>query len=1104
MKSLRKFLLIKFSVIGLVCVQIVSAQIPDQSNVDSSLLQGFLNPDNAAKPSIYFLMLNGYLNQQHIGIELEQLNAAGIGGLCVFDMGALGSEEDLPPAGPKFLSEEWIDNFGTILSKAGELNMNVQLAVSSSWDMGGSWVEPHEASLALYHNSFYVTGPSEINRPLSLPTLSSNAILDSNGIPVFQKDIAVLAVPVIHRQVAHEFIFMLAPSEKHTVDHVVLYNCQNEAPTIFGCDPLYSKEFSIAVSTTDFLESSFSEVIKSSLEGGVEPQRFDFSPVEARYVRLRLYSNPNTKSRQLQLGEFEVYSHKGENLVVSPRYGRGDGGMMVRFNSEFGHENQWTASNIVDGSFSGPEGCWASEGLPPLVVEDPGSIVDITEFLDEEGTMNWEVPPGEWKIMRYLTTNSGEKLKIPNPASDGLATDHMNALATSNYIEYLVGSLEEKLGDIKNTPLRQLYLPSYEVIGSLWTPDFLEQFQEYRGYDMTKYLPALNGLIIENEEITNRFLYDFQKTLGDLLVDAYYRTSNATANKFGLEVEAEAGGPGPPVHKVPVDALKALGSIGEMRGEFWPWRPDKKPLWVIKETASAAHIYGHPLVHMEAFTGFRHWQDGPSDLKASADRAFCEGMNHVVWHTAAHLPPESGKPGWVYGAGTHINTNLVWWPMAKPFLTYLSRCSFMLQRGLFVGDVCYYYGDKGANFVPPKHVDPALGFGFDYDVTNKEVIVNRMEVDQGRIVLPDGMQYEMLVLPDQEDMDYEVLQKIEKLVREGATVVGPKPTCTNGLTDFPVRDLQVRQLANLIWGDCDGIKITENNYGAGKIVWGPDLRDILLKRGVGPDFQYTGASDADLDFIHRRTEDEDIYFISNKRKRDEAVEAFFRVSDKTPEIWDPERGEIYPHIEFNQTQRGTSISLKFTPEGSLFVVFRKPGVQNPVQKESREVAEVELSAPWKLKFPSGWGAPESTEIEQLKSWTEFENPGIRHFSGIAVYETEFKISRKWLGHQRGIILDLGDLWSIGRVHLNGIDMGIVWKLPYQLDITDVIRKGNNVLKVEIANTWANRLIGDALFPEEKQYGQTNITGTETERVPWNQVPLNRSGLFGPVRLIAVD
>ena len=471
------------------------------------------------------------------------------------------------------------------------------------------------------------------------------------------------------------------------------------------------------------------------------------------------------------------------------------------------------------------------------------------------------------------------------------------------------------------------------MVGAKWTPDFLKQFQRYRDYDMTAYLPVFAGCVVESEEQTKRFLYDFQKTLGELLVDAYYRTASETARKAGLGIEAEAGGPGPPTHQVPVDALQALGAIDEMRGEFWPWRPDRSALWVVKETACAAHVYGHPRVHMEAFTGFYHWACGPDFLKPSADRAFCEGMNHVVWHTSAHQPPEAGRPGWVYGAGTHLTPNLVWWPMAKPFLDYLARCSFMLQQGLFVGDVCYYYGDQGSNFVPPKHVDPSLGYGYDYDVANPEVILERMQVRDGRITLPDGLEYELLVLPDREDIDLPVLRKIEQLVRAGATVVGRKPTGSNGLTDYPNRDRQVRELAEEMWGDCDGKAVTHHPLGRGQIIWGPSLREILLKRGVPPDFQFasreprSAQGDDQLDFIHRRTDDADIYFVRNMRPQAARVTATFRVPGKVPEMWCPATGEIRPCAVYEQIAGAVRVPFAFEPYGSVFVVFRQFGAR---------------------------------------------------------------------------------------------------------------------------------------------------------------------------------
>ncbi|MCH8219321.1 MAG: glycosyl transferase family 2, partial [Planctomycetes bacterium] len=752
----------------------------------------------------------------------------------------------------------------------------------------------------------------------------------------------------------------------------------------------------------------------------------------------------------------------------------------------------------------------------------------------------WQVPEGDWTLMRFVCANTGERLKVPSPQSDGLATDHFSRVATRTFIETLTQRLQQRLGDLRHTRIKQLYLPSYEVVGAKWTPDFLEQFRTYRHYDMTPFLPVLAGHQIESDEQTLRFIYDFRKTLGDLLVDAYYRTASETAREAGLGIEAEAGGPGPPVHQVPVDALKALGAIDEMRGEFWPWRPDRNQLWVVKETACAAHVYGRRRVSMEAFTGFRHWEDGPFDLKPWADRAFCEGMNRVVWHTASHQPPEAGKPGWVYGAGSHLTPNLVWWPLAKPFLTYLSRCSFLLQQGLFVGDVCYYYGDQGYNFVPPKHVDPSLGVGYDYDVANPEVILKRMQVRDGRIALPDGMQYELLVLPDREDFDLAVLQRIGELVEAGATVVGPKPVRSNGLTDYPQRDDQVRRLANRIWGDCDGQRVRIHHYGKGRVIHGRPLREILAERGIGPDFQFTSPrADTQLDYIHRRTSQADIYFVRNKRPHAESVQATFRVTGKAPELWDPQSGQTDRLVVYQQTAHGIQIPLSLDPFGSVFVVFRKPVSANHFRSASpglrvrhrgeqefqvtafeqgayqletpddRSVGididnlpqPIKLTGPWQVHFPADWGAPESVILPELMSWTDHNDIGIRHFSGIARYEISFDLPPDWLQPSRQIHLDLGRLWAVGKVSLNDRPLGVLWAPPYRVELTAAARAGTNKLEIEIANTWANRLVGDTQLPPDQRFCQTNIQVSGTPGRPWKDIPLRHSGLLGPVRLI---
>lgn len=940
------------------------------------LAAGFRQPPDDARPWVYWLWLGGYVNRDHVAAELRELHKAGIRGVCLFDMGARGPVEAQPPAGPAFLSDPWLDNLAAAVQAASELGIEVELAVCSSWDMGGAWVQPAQASKGLYIAEFELTGPQEFNAVLPLPPLpqpppearpwaaaaapDSAADPRSGGArPPGVQDVAVLALCAEQRLPGHDFVFSLDPPLPRRLVRAVLYNTPSEDPAKHGPQQLFARDFSLAVSTTEPTAAAFQEVLRGTLRPAPGGQEFPLPPVAARYVRLRILSSYNPAFERVELGEFELYDEGGANVVASHEAQRTrEGARLLSYTSALGHDRDWTAANIHDGQKSGPAGSWSSAGLPPLLLAGPEAIVDLTDRVGADGRLKWQVPPGRWLVERFVCAPTWERLKVPSPQSDGLVTDHFDGHATRAFIEYVISRLQGRLGKLCGSALTHLYLPSYEVRGRLWTPELPAQFARLRHYELKPFLPALAGHVVQSPEATERFLYDYRKTQGDLLVEAYYQPAVAAAHAAGLKIEAEAGGPGPPIHQVPVDALKALGSIDTMRGEFWPHRPDAHALWVVKETACAAHIYGRRQVRMEAFTSMHHWQDGPFDLKPAADRAFCEGMNHVVWHTGAHLPPEAGKPGWVYHAGTHLNPNLIWWPQAGAFLDYLARCSFLLQQGLFVADVCYYYGDQGYNFVPPKHVHPSLGYGYDYDVVNREVILTRMFVRDGRLWLPDGMSYALLVLPDRPDIDLEVLEKIAELVAHGATVVGPKPVRATGLGDFRRRDAEVRSLAERVWGPCDGQQQREHRFGQGRVIWGRTLREVLQEKGIGPDFAVSplpaqpggaappqaarqtqpgsgspqpGTADAlaAIDFVHRRTPEADIYFVRNCTPEWTNLRATFRVPDGCPEMWDPASGSIRPQHVFEPTPSGVRVPLQLAPYGSTFVVFRQAGRRLP-------------------------------------------------------------------------------------------------------------------------------------------------------------------------------
>jgi len=967
-----------------------------------SLEDGFKNPPVSVRPKGYWDWMNGNFDLTRLTYELEQAKAQGMAGFDIFDIGAVSNPEGIVPAGPAFMGKECLKAISHAVEEATRLDMELGLILSSSWDAGGSWIEPEYASMALYESSLVVEGPGTFSELLPFPELPDtdnpgNKLLiekGEDGLPVYFKEVAVLATP---------------------------------------------------------------------------------------------------------------QSKDGETI-------------------------------------------------------DASTVIDLSERMDESGSLIWEIPEGSWEITRFVCTNTGEPLKCPSPNSVGRSMDHFNPKATEVHFNYFIDRLQETLGDIGNTPIKYFYLCSYEVVGFVWTPAMLEEFEERRGYSMKTYLPILQGKTVESRDITERFLYDYQRTLSDLLIENLYLRGREIINPYGLKLCSESGGPGAPIHNVPVDALRALGVLDIPRGEFWNkhQRFDDEGhdiMQLVKEISCAAHIYGKKEVQGEAFTSFLHWQEGPAELKPLADKAMCEGLNRFIYHTSPHTTPEAGIPGFVYHAGTHFNSTRVWWPKSKPFSDYLARSCFLLQQGNFVGDVLYYYGDQAPNFVKPKHVDPSLGFGYDYDVCNSEVILKRLDVLDGRLVLPDGQSYEILVLPDQDHANLEVLKKIEELVKQGATIVGRKPSRSHGLNDYAKRDERAKELADVLWGSCDGVKVLENRYGSGKVVWGKSLKQVLADRGMGQDFRFISHSDSTrLDFIHRRSKGDEIYFVSNTRNEGVTFDGIFRVGGMIPEIWNPENGTIQKMAVYDSQDGSARVPMKLEANGSIFVVFReetqahivsvdfeknrifptdKNGIRTGVyadiqdsdtetscivrekgmytftlndgEKEAFDVSDVppsfDLIGSWTVNFPPDWGAPDQAIFPELISWTDSDQEGIRYFSGIATYSKTFDIPQDYIDDELVIHLDLGRVREVAEVFLNGEKLQILWKPSYQVDISRAIKPGTNSLSIEVANTWSNRLTGDGRQPEGRQYTKTNISGPNFQNnILWKDAPLLESGLLGPVSI----
>ncbi len=740
-----------------------------------------------------------------------------------------------------------------------------------------------------------------------------------------------------------------------------------------------------------------------------------------------------------------------------------------------------------------------------MTVADVSRVVSLTPLF-KDGKLIWEVPKGKWTILRFVCSNNGQQLIVPSPNSNGLFIDFFDPQATIRHLKHFMDRLGVTPENSSEAGLGYFEFDSMELSeGTPWTDAFPAIFKERQGYEIEKYLPVLAGWDIKNS--TERFRYDFKQTVSDQLIYSHYQTGTEFLKKYNAQLVSESGGPGPPVWDTcPVDALKALGSVSVPRGEFWI---KHRNMFLIKEVSSAAHIYGKKIVDAESFTTWRRWKDSPFELKKAVDRAFCEGLNNITFHTFASTNPEDGLPGRTYHAGYDMNPGTTWWAKSKPFVDYLSRCSYLLQQGLFVGDACYYYGDQTPNFFPLFHDVPekprikGLGNGHDFDVVNTDVILNRMSVKDGRLVLPDGMSYSLLLLPDQSHMTLEVLKKIQELVSAGATIVGPRPATVPGLNNWEKENIALNKISGELWGATDGKIIFENAYGKGRVISDLGADEVLKNKSIEPDFSFSGSTE--IDYIHRSADIGEIYFLRNDK--DEPISAMcrFRVTDKHPEMWDASTGAISRVTDYTEEKGGTSFQVELPAHGSIFVVFNND-MHNALPKftsDKHDTPQTEISGPWKVSFPPNWGAPPSAVFDRLISWTESEDPGIKYFSGTAVYRNSFNVASGT--NDKTITLDLGDLRDVAEVFINDKSAGILWKKPYQVDISKLVNAGANDLKIEIVNLWVNRLTGDMELDPKDRFCKTNQSYMKSEVWPGGDEPfrIQTAGLLGPVTLTVV-
>ncbi|TAN38242.1 MAG: hypothetical protein EPN23_02810 [Verrucomicrobia bacterium] len=865
--------------IGLLALLMLGARLVAAED----LAAGFVNPPASAKPHTWWHWMDGNITKEGITADLDALARVGVGGAQIFN--AAGGI----PIGPvQYNSPEWRELVKHAASEAQRLGLELCIHNCAGWSSSGApWNTPEHGMQIVVTSETRVKGPTKFDAKLPQPPTQFDCY----------RDIAVLAWPTP----ATELVTMkqcapkVTSSAKHGNAANLITGKEGTALTfalptpqepqfiqLEFAQPFTARMLSLKPAggmrgCRGRLESSddgkkFREIESFTLPKGDEIRIFTFAPVSARFFRV-LFLSTGSKMKALTLRALELAPRLGiEDFAGKAFYDRG----------------------------SDVHGTTAATAQPDEVIPS-GALLDLSGKMDKSGRLVWAAPEGDWTVVRFGYTPNGRSNHPAPKSGTGLECDKLSAEAAQAHWDGGMGKLIAELGPLAGKVLNNVLIDSYEVGTQNWTTQFRGEFQKRRGYDLVRFLPVLAGRIVDSPAITDRFLWDFRRTIADLFAENYSKKFAELAHQNGMLYSVE------PYGNCPSDDLQ-YGEYADIpMSEFWPGGGNPGNA---KHAAALGHVYGRKFVGAESFTAgpeVGKWLKDPYSLKAQGDLVWCSGVNRFIFHRYAHQPWTNPTrfPGMTMGQwGTHFERTLTWWEQGSAWLKYIARSQYLLQSGLFVGDVLFFAGEGAPNSGRAGELAP----GYDYDTCNTEALLNLVSVKDGRLVFPSGMSYRVLALPDDGAMTPALLRKLKQLVDAGATIVGSKPAQSPSLTGWPQCDAEVRQLADELWR---------------KSIQNKTATEALTALGIKPDFVCADAS-AKLTYIHRVAEGADIYFVSNQKEVAGEVSCTFRISGKQPELWHPDTGVIEKAPVFTEQAGRTTVPLRFAPAGSVFVVFRQP------------------------------------------------------------------------------------------------------------------------------------------------------------------------------------
>jgi hypothetical protein len=1070
-----------------------------QSEADA-LARRFGNPPDSAKPRTWWHWTSGNVTHEGITRDLEWMKRVGIAGFQLADVGTGGGQTVERPI--QFGSLEWYDAVRHAAAEAERLGLEMALFSSPGWsETGGPWVTPEQGMKRLVWTETRVEGPARFDAVL--PQAPANL--------EFYRDSVVLAVPLPPGEVDAREQKPAVTSSGGVINAAALLD-GNQRTGVTVSTPgkgqpawvelRFERSFTARAVTVSGRAGGRNGVPVGRVLAGDDSstlRTLETLPGAQLYRQgsVRTFAIPETTARIWRI-EMTAAPLDPALTMSQDRPRVVDSYELFEFLPHGGARVHRVEEKAGTSQFLFEYESVPTPDVPSEAAIDRSRVVNLTAMMAKDGRLQWEVPAGRWLIQRFGYVPTGARNRPATGPGSGLEADKLSAKHMEAYFHGYLDPIAEKLGPLFGRRLQYLVMDSWEAGMQNWTDEMIDQFRRRRGYDPTPFLPAMAGYVVDSADVSDRFLWDFRRTLADMWAEYHYGTLTRLLEARGMGTYAEAAGVS---LEIPEDTLLNKKQVTIPMGEFWvrDLHPRLMYLQDVRGAASASHVYGKPLTAAESFTGGSY--ESPFTLKKVGDYWLAQGINRMVFHTSAHQPLDT-KPGNTM-VGTHINRNITWAEQAGPVMTYFARQLFMLQQGRFVADVAYLL-NEGAPSTPPiwgAGTTPAPPAGHDFDFINADVLLNLASVDEaGHIALPSGMRYKLMILPESRRMRPELLRRILALVEGGATVSGPRPDASPSLSRQPQADLEVRELAAAIWGDLDGISRTVRYVGKGKVIWGRSPDEALRLMNVPRDFEYGGGRvGVDLAWLHRRTGETDIYYVANLTDERQDLETRFRVAKREVEVWRPDTGAIEP-VSFSSQGDRTVVPLRLEPREMVFVVFpRQAATTSRVMGTPMPATVATITGAWQVGFPAKLGAPSAITLPALQSWTKHSDDGVRYFSGTASYTKSVTAPREWFRAGARTLLDLGTVADMAEVLIDGRSVGVLWKPPYRIDVTGALRAGRNEIAIRVTNQWNNRILGDRMVPANRRV-LSPVAGGGRGGGAAAAEPAE-SGLLGPVTVL---